>query len=219
MDHKPRAKPGPKRLPEEQRTHPRSIRTTDARWETLTTLGVSEWLEPLLDRERERMEREGWRGDAASTNTCCIEGCGEAVVARGFCMKHYQRCRRHGHPRAVKCEPNPRGGLSKHPLYKTWYLMMEHCYNPKDSRYHNYGARGITVCERWHDIAAFVADVGEKPAGKRLYRIDDDGPYSPDNCWWGTPLQRAQKGPQETLTGERREVMPRQRGRAQAAGA
>ena len=59
MDPKPRAKPGPKPLPPEQQTRPRSIRTTDARWETLTTLGVSEWLEPLLDRERKRLEREG----------------------------------------------------------------------------------------------------------------------------------------------------------------
>lgn len=69
---------------------------------------------------------------------------------------------------------------------------MRRCYNPKDKDYIRYGARGIRVCDRWQDIANFVADLGEKPEGKfSLDRIDNDGNYELGNVRWATPKEQS----------------------------
>ena len=82
-----------------------------------------------------------------------------------------------------------KGGHKKHgyaysSTYKVWRLMKNRCFNSSDPYYHNYGGRGITVCERWLTFENFLNDMGNKPDKKTLDRIENDGNYEPLNCKW-----------------------------------
>ena len=89
--------------------------------------------------------------------------------------------------------PAFRHGMRRSITYKSWACMIQRCTNPKNTRYRFYGARGITVCERWKDFANFLADMGERPAGSySIDRIDPCGNYEPTNCRWATQLEQMQ---------------------------
>lgn len=83
---------------------------------------------------------------------------------------------RHGHGR--------RGRIT--PEYHTWKNMLTRCRNPRVSDYKHYGGRGIKVCDRWLDFANFLADMGRRPPGLTLNRINNNGNYEPGNCEWTT---------------------------------
>lgn len=85
-------------------------------------------------------------------------------------------CTIHGHAN--------RGKITK--TYRSWVAMRERCSNPQALAYRNYGARGVSVCPRWDSFTNFLSDMGPRPLGKTLDRVDNQVGYCPGNCRWAT---------------------------------
>lgn len=94
------------------------------------------------------------------------------------------------HKRKVSSDALRTHGLSGTRSHWIWQNMMRRCYDPKNSAYADYGERGIAVCERWHDMRNFYADMGERPKGRSLDRKNNDLGYSPENCRWSTSSEQ-----------------------------
>lgn len=123
--------------------------------------------------------------------------CGsETVVATGDLRSGHTRscgCLRNDTRREQGKMLNRKHGHYQSPTYSSWGHMKQRCLNRKNKKFHLYGGRGITVCDRWQSFENFLADMGERPADKTLDRYPDrNGNYEPANCRWATAKEQSE---------------------------
>ena len=125
----------------------------------------------------------------------CLCDCGQTKVIGGGAL-------RSGSTKSCGCwrrdriaQANTKHGSAKRGqktrTFRTWMSMIERCTTPTHHAYKNYGGRGITVSDRWMSYPNFLADMGERPKGKSIDRINNDGNYEMKNCRWATRKQQA----------------------------
>ena len=111
-----------------------------------------------------------------SMELCIVEGCKRKPILEGYCFQHFKTVRKFDlYKRDVKKQKR-----------NLWSSMLQRCNNPKNIAYKWYGGRGIRVCKEWHKYDNFHKDMGDRPEGYQLDRIDNDGDYKLSNCRWVT---------------------------------
>ena len=132
---------------------------------------------------------------------CKIQGCvlpgepmpsGKQCFRLGYCYAHYRRFKKYGDPLFIKQVRSQ--NRKEHYLYNTYKKMRSRCYSQTDKDYPDYGGRGVKICARWMEVHNgfwnFVEDMGERPKGYTLDRVNVNGIYAPENTRWATAKEQ-----------------------------
>ena len=185
-----------------EKRHERCLHSGEQRWQRRPSISNHSATRKMRRNMDERFGRllviGQWQAENGEQMRLCRCDCGKEVTTRrAYLIKGKKkscgclsrelaaaRCAArttHGHAR---------GGVET-PTYRTWHSMVSRCTSKSHSAYYKYGARGITVCERWLRFEHFLADMGERPIGTTIDRIDGTKGYELANCRWATPKQQA----------------------------
>lgn len=119
----------------------------------------------------------------------CLCSCGSKTVAIGSQLRNGRTrscgCLQRDVAKELFSRPRVHGRM-RSGEYASWRGMIERCSNPKHISYRNYGGRGIAVCEKWKTFSGFFEDMGPRPVGKSVDRINVNGNYEAANCKWST---------------------------------
>ncbi len=139
----------------------------------------------------------------------CRCDCGEVRVLAGNRLRQHAgtECTgRHANDGVVASHLHTSGGASG--TYRSWQAMRGRCERPSNAAWPRYGGRGIRVCDEWRRFDRFLFDMGPRPDGAWIERIDNDGPYCLANCRWSTPSENSRNRSNTKLVEYRGESRP-----------